>query len=349
MAGSAEMAQAQILGEAALKAMRANEVPPTPQNFTVWYTYLAGTVPELKTALDTLIAAHHVFTTEINTELFGRFFDGSGQLSLLQDTGGRLNHIVDQVRKHLDSAAGDANAFGRTLDDFSLAIGDGGKPDVRGLIADLVSETQQVALRNRSLEERLNRASGEVTELKQNLQHVQREALTDGLTGIPNRKSFEARLRDAAHDALENAEHLSLLIADIDLFKRFNDTYGHQIGDQVLKLVAKTLTDSVKGRDTPARYGGEEFAIILPQTRLNDARIVAEQIRNGLMRRKLVSRDTRDDYGTVTLSFGAAQYRPGEDLAALVQRADAALYHAKRLGRNRVATEEMLPDEVVAT
>ncbi len=135
---------------------------------------------------------------------------------------------------------------------------------------------------------------------------------------------------------------MSLLFADIDNFKRFNDTYGHQIGDQVLRLVARTLSQSVKGRDTPARYGGEEFAIILPQTRLGDARIVADQIRLGLMRRRLVGRDKRDDYGSVTLSFGAAQYRPGETTNALVERADAALYVAKRNGRNRVATEDMV-------
>ena len=185
-----------------------------------------------------------------------------------------------------------------------------------------MSETQRVAERNRSLEERLTRASGEVSELKLNLETVQREALTDSLTGIPNRKSFETHLREAARDAMENDEPLSLLIADIDHFKRFNDTYGHQIGDQVLRLVAKTLTDSVKGRDTPTRFGGEEFAIVLPQTRLGDARVVAEQIRLGLTRRKLVGRDKRDDYGSVTVSFGAAQFRPGEPLASLIERAD---------------------------
>jgi diguanylate cyclase len=164
--------------------------------------------------------------------------------------------------------------------------------------------------------------------------------MTDALTGIPNRKSFETRLREAARDAMENDEPLCLLIADIDFFKRFNDTYGHQIGDQVLRLVARTLTDSVKGRDTPTRFGGEEFAIVLPQTSLSAARVVAEQIRLGLTRRKLVGRDRRDDYGSVTLSFGAAQFRPGESLATFVDRADAALYRAKREGRNRVATED---------
>lgn len=281
MDGSTELAEARSFGEAAFQAMLANGVPPTPQNYYVWFIYFSGTVPELKRTIDALIAERASFTPEIRGDLYSRFFDETGQLSLLADTGGRLRHIVDQVMKHLDSAAGDASQFGRTLDVFSVAIGDGGDQKVRALITDLISETERVAERNRALEQRLNRASDEVSELKQNLEHVQKEALTDALTGIPNRKSFDTRLRGAAREARENDEPLSLLIADIDHFKHFNDTYGHQIGDQVLRIVARTLTDLVKGRDTPARYGGEEFAIILPQTRLKEASIVADQIASG--------------------------------------------------------------------
>jgi diguanylate cyclase len=340
MSGSIEFERSKSFGTAALKAMMAHEVPPTPQNYAVWYCYADGTVPELKKTVDILISNKQAFGPDLCTELYARFFDASGQLGILQNTGGRLRQIVDQVRRQVDSAAGDVNAFGRSLDDFSTAIGDRGPDDLHSLVTSMVAETQRVAERNRSLEERLSQASTEVNELKQNLENVQREALTDSLTGIPNRKSFETRLREAARDAMEHGEPLSLLIADIDNFKRFNDTYGHQIGDQVLRIVARTLTDSVKGRDTPARYGGEEFAIVLPQTRLDAAQVVAEQIRLGLTRRKLVGRDKKDDYGSVTLSFGIAQFHPGEPIATFVDRADAALYRAKREGRNRVVAAD---------
>jgi diguanylate cyclase len=337
MGGSTELAEARSFGEAALKAMLAHGVPPTPQNYHIWFAYCSGAAPDLRRAIDALIAEQASFTPEICTDLYSRFFDETGQFGILSDTGSRLRNIVDQVMKHLDSAAGDASQFGQTLDDFSVAIDEGGEQKVRELITDLISETERVAERNRALEQQLDRAS------------VQKEALTDALTGIPNRKSFDTRLRGAAREARENDEPLSLLIADIDHFKRFNDTYGHQIGDQVLRIVARTLTDSVKGRDTPARYGGEEFAIILPQTNLKAASVVAEQIRMGLMRRRLVGRERGDNYGSVTLSFGAAQYRPGEALDTLVSRADAALYHAKRQGRNQVATEDMVEPEKAAS
>ena len=349
MRGPAEIDLSQQFADKALKAMIAHEIAPTPQNYAVWYTYSAGTLPELTRTLDILLSNKQHFTPDLSAELYARFFDASGQLGILTDAGGRLTHIVDQVRKHIETATGEATAFGRTLDDFSEAIGDGDEPTtIRALVADLVVETQRVAERNRTLEEKLTKASGEVCELKQHLETVQREALTDALTGIPNRKSFDTRLREAARDAMEGDEHLCLLIADIDHFKRFNDTYGHQIGDQVLRLVARTLTDSVKGRDTPARFGGEEFAIILPQTSLAAAQTVAEHIRQGLMRRKVVGRDKSRDYGSVTISFGAAEYRPGEPLATFVDRADAALYRAKRDGRNRVAVEEKEVEEAKA-
>jgi diguanylate cyclase len=203
-----------------------------------------------------------------------------------------------------------------------------------------------VTEKSRTLEERLSQASGEVAELRQNLEVVRREALTDPLTGIPNRKLFESRLREAARNAVETSEPLALLMLDIDHFKRFNDTYGHQLGDQVLRLVAKTLADGVKGRDTPARFGGEEFVIVLPQTRLENAVTLAEQIRRTMARHKVVRKDTGEEYGVIALSVGASVYRPGEDLADLIRRADAALYHAKHTGRNRVVAEDDVPPEV---
>jgi diguanylate cyclase len=196
-----------------------------------------------------------------------------------------------------------------------------------------------MAERNRTLEARLGKFAGEVNDLRESLESVQREVMTDGLTGIPNRKFFDRRLKEATSESVQTKEPMSLLFCDIDHFKRFNDTYGHQVGDQVLKLVARSLSDSVKGRDTPARIGGEEFSIILPRTRLDQAVIVANQIRNTVARRKLVGKTTQDNYGDLTLSFGAAEYRPEEPISELIRRADAALYHAKRCGRNRVSTE----------
>ncbi|HEY3916716.1 MAG TPA: GGDEF domain-containing protein [Stellaceae bacterium] len=340
MAGDSATSQSTKLAEAACKAMATHGIAPTPHNYTVWYGYVAGTVPALRQAIDEFVAKQTVFTDEINAELYKRYFGSADDHIDVLETGGRLHALIDKVSRYLDDHNGEIDNFGHQLDNLSSAIGRSQPQEkVRALVADLVRETQSMAQRNHTLESRLGRIAGEVTELRENLEVVQREALTDALTGIPNRKFFDTRLQEAASEALHENEPLSLLLSDIDHFKSFNDNFGHQIGDQVLRLVARTLSDSVKGRDTPARFGGEEFAIILPRTNLQQAVTVADQIRNAVMRRRFIGKDSRDDYGGVTLSFGVAQYRREEDLSDLIRRADAALYHAKHEGRNRVSTE----------
>lgn len=340
MVRAEDFRQASGLAEAALAGMVANQVPPTPENYAVWYAYATGAVPELKRTIDILISNKEEFNPALNGELYQRFCDSGPQINLLQETGDRLQYSIDHVMRYLKTASGDTKAFGQTLDRYSDELGGSlGSDQLRTVVSGLILETQRVAERNRSLQERLTQSSGEISELRQNLEVVRREAMTDALTGIPNRKFFDTRLRTAAQEAMESGEPLCLLIADIDYFKKFNDTYGHQVGDQVLRLVARTLAESVKGRDTPARYGGEEFVIVLPQTRIEDAMVLADQIRKTMMRRRIVRKDTGDDFGTITLSIGASCYRPGEPLTEIVRRADAALYYAKNNGRNRAASE----------
>jgi len=172
---------------------------------------------------------------------------------------------------------------------------------------------------------------------------VRRDATTDKLTGLPNRRAFDQVFDEAASQAATRRAPLSLLMIDVDHFKKFNDTYGHQTGDAVLKLVARTLTDTVKGRDHPARFGGEEFAIVLPETTAMQARTVAEQVRQAMASRRIVRRNSGVDYGQVTVSVGVAALHPGDDCAALIARADTALYTAKRTWRNRVVVEGQEP------
>jgi diguanylate cyclase len=129
----------------------------------------------------------------------------------------------------------------------------------------------------------------------------------------------------------------SVLLIDIDHFKQFNDTHGHQIGDDVLRLMARTLKETVKGRDVAARYGGEEFAVLLPDTDLDRARLVAENIRAAIAGKELRKRSTRENLGRITVSVGVAEYKPDDDLEALIGRSDRSLYAAKNNGRNLVS------------
>jgi len=153
--------------------------------------------------------------------------------------------------------------------------------------------------------------------------------LTDALTGIPNRRAYDQKLQEEHARARRTRSALSLLLIDIDLFKQYNDTFGHPAGDAALQSVARVLLSSLRAYDFLARYGGEEFAIILPSTDLSDAIVVAERVRG------LVA-NSEFPHRKFTVSIGVAKLDHDSDLKAMVQSADNGLYRAKATGRNKV-------------
>jgi diguanylate cyclase len=198
---------------------------------------------------------------------------------------------------------------------------------------------------NVQLEQKLEASRDDIAGLQRDLDEVRRESMLDPLTKIFNRKSFDEGMLKSFADAGENGKPLCLMLLDIDHFKRFNDTWGHQTGDQVLRLVAMTLKSNIKGKDMAARYGGEEFAAILPETDLEGAMIVADNIRKAVQAKELLKRSTNEKLGRITASFGVAAYRPGDSPSSLIERADRCLYAAKHAGRNRVFSETELKDD----
>jgi diguanylate cyclase (GGDEF)-like protein len=156
---------------------------------------------------------------------------------------------------------------------------------------------------------------------------------TDSLTFLANRRFFIDLLEKAMAFAKRHAQPLSVIMADLDKFKSINDTYGHQVGDQVLAAFGQVMQASIRQEDLAARFGGEEFILMLPGTTLENATILAERLRESLENLTFSPLKTR-----VTASFGAAQYRPDDTFETLVNRADEAMYAAKAAGRNRVMT-----------
>ena len=196
--------------------------------------------------------------------------------------------------------------------------------------------------RTKKLENQLEASAGEVSTLREKMETIRQESLIDPLTGLANRRAFDQRMADAMNEVAAEGGDLCILMGDIDHFKKFNDTWGHATGDQVLRLVAQCFKSNVKGRDTAARFGGEEFVVVLPDTSLANARRVAEQIRKAVESKKIVKRSTGESLGSITLSIGVAQLIPGEQSADTINRADTCLYAAKHAGRNCVRCEEQL-------
>jgi diguanylate cyclase len=191
-------------------------------------------------------------------------------------------------------------------------------------------------VRSARLGEELNASGQRIADLERQLAAAHQASLTDPLTSLPNRRAFDTMVLEQAGQAMNSGAALSLLMIDIDHFKRVNDAWGHTVGDAVIRLVAATLAQNRTETGRAARYGGEEFALLLPATPLEDAAAHAERLRGILAARRISLRANAASIGNVTVSIGAARYEPGEPISTWIERADAALYRAKEEGRNRV-------------
>jgi len=251
--------------------------------------------------------------------------------------------VLDEIKQVLDtigSAAGSATSYSESLVDASEKLaGASDGETLRAIVERLLQGAKEMQLNNKKLEARLSASKQEIEQLQQSLEAVRTESLTDPLTSLANRKFFDQAIQKAMAEAKAKNEPLSLLMIDVDYFKSFNDKYGHLTGDQVLRLVAIAVKQNVKGRDIAARYGGEEFVIALTNTALQPAITVADQIRRAVMTKELMKRSSGQKLGRVTVSIGAAAWRPSDTLQSLIERADTCLYAAKNHGRNRVICE----------
>ncbi len=324
-----------------LNMLEQVRIPPTPARFTVAYMHQTGQMADLSMALNRLIA-HDKLSGQAVDEIYDQFFGRFIEEAELRDASQRIERTVTDVVDCIAAASDSAEHYGSVLSDFVGSSEIYNDADLGKAAAAVLDETRLMAAANRRLEERLQMSSRDIELLRQHLERLEREASLDALTGIANRKSFDTALRAAIVHANNESRPLTLLMVDIDHFKQFNDLHGHLLGDQVLKLVAHNMIKCIKGQDIAARYGGEEFGVILPSTDLDDGVTVADNIRRYVAAKQLVNRKTGRTLGQITLSIGAAEYRPGETAAALVNRADEALYLAKESGRNRVVSETAL-------
>jgi diguanylate cyclase len=333
--------RAQAFARDALAWLSQRGIPPTPENFEISYAMVGLENPDLKRTVEELTGKSCKFDASVMAILYQRYFRGRRNDDAIVELGAKIGDELDGVLKMLETAGRDHSAYGKTLSKASGELGgaDLSSGAVKVLIDQIVSATRAMEARSKTLELQLQTSSQEVNDLKQRLESVRRESLTDQLTGIANRKAFDNELKKSIERSIETGEPLSLMMVDIDHFKGFNDTWGHQTGDQVLRLVANCLSENVKGRDTAARYGGEEFSVILPQTSISDAVGLANQIRGKVESKKLVKKSTGDILGVITISIGVTQYDLNESAEEFLRRADVCLYAAKRTGRNRVVSE----------
>ena len=247
-----------------------------------------------------------------------------------------LSHVVSFL-KEAEEKSGD---YGRTLESVATDLNRGlGQDQIRQIVSSLAAATLDMANHNQTLNERLQSSTREIETLRTSLETVRVESLTDSLTGLANRRMFDETLRMRIEEARAQRTELSLLLCDIDHFKRFNDTWGHHTGDQILRFLASAMQGHARPDFLVARYGGEEFAVIMPRMTARVAQQTAEALREAIQAKRLRRRSTNEDLGQVTVSIGIARLQSGDTPQGLIERADACLYASKRNGRNQTTTD----------
>jgi diguanylate cyclase len=329
------------LARGALDTMVRLKIWPTPLNYELWLHFAASPDSALGHELQRLIAAGDPFTDATCEALAATYLPKAKLNEQIRDAGDQLSRELDTVSRAIQAAQESSQAYGATLADASSELAQ--KPDpasLRHLVSGLSDATRQVEEENKVLQKQLKESTQEVHQLRDHLAQVRRDATTDALTNLGNRKAFDTELRHAHEISERTGATMTLAVVDIDHFKRFNDTWGHQTGDQVLRYVASVLARLGAAPRFAARYGGEEFALIFPGESADKVQAMLAEVLEEIASRSLRRRSTNEELGAITVSAGVAELKNRETAHTLLERADAALYASKRGGRNRVTNAE---------
>lgn len=331
-----EKARTAAIGDEALARIKAAGLTPDPITFEVWFTYVSGYNEALNHEINGLIDAG-ALSADTVLEVYNRHLSPNRHLQKLFAVGESLRDEAHLVADLIDTAYCSASSYG---DNLQLAVQQIDQLEesrsVNAIVSALIASTEEIKRTNAALQTQLRAAETQVRLLQDSVEILRIESMTDPVTGVANRKLFDLSLKQMIDHAARADTLLSLVLADIDRFKEFNDRFGHQVGDDVLRLVAFAIKSSVRGGDLVARYGGDEFVVILPRTSAKDAFAVGENIRRAVMEKELVRRSTREKLGRMTVSVGIAEYKNGWSAEGMIEEADKHLYVAKHNGRNRV-------------
>jgi len=330
-----------------LVAMQECEIPLTPKNYHVWFKYVEGKDEKLNGVINSVRQSDTMFSSGLNEELYEEFVANGDHFHSLRQAQHQAQSLLKSVLDEILNSKDLASTYGNDLAQYSDRLANADDlTEIQQVAKEMIRDTRMMAASSLSLQERLEEVSTDAEKLKEQLEKVGKDAITDHLTGLQNRRAVDEKAGELHRQFEEKGSSFSAIMMDIDHFKKFNYMYVHHAGDDVLRILSAMLRDFFKEMDLPARYGGEEFLALLPATTLDDTCVVAEELRKFIAGKELKVLKTRENIGSVTVSMGIAEVRLGDTVDSLIARADRALYLAKDSGRNNVKSERDLKSEV---
>jgi diguanylate cyclase len=324
-------------GVAVLGLLERSQVPPVPAFYRLLYDYVA----DVRSPSTARVAQIVTNGEQVSARLYSEFVAPYENNETLSQTVARITARLSALDVLIGERAESSRTHSAQLNGVASTLV-GNRLDV-GLMLDLIGRLEhanaQVAKTHEQLRDELQTASIELEKTRSELDMLQSGGRLDPLTGLANRGALDQELARVVEQSHLDGGHLSYSALDVDNFKSLNDTYGHQVGDEILRIAARALLASTRQADVTARIGGDEFAAILPGTDLATARQTAERIRRTIMDSDLRGVLGQGVLGGVTVSIGTAAFRRGDTVGTLMERADRCLYEAKRQGRNRVICE----------
>jgi diguanylate cyclase len=310
-----------------------------PQTYTIWYEHVSGINPRLSAELDQRLARKESLSDDDVWRLHANFVIAR-DAEVLERMHQRLQNLLSDTATAASSAGLEATQFNQTLQLHKSQLTRPLAIDlITNIVAELITDTERMRMVTHELSEQLERSTQEAAHLSEQLKQAEHQAKLDPLTGMLNRRGLEQRVESFMED-VGSLHGGVMLLADIDHFKQLNDTYGHLLGDKVIRSVAQLISESIKGRDIAARIGGEEFAIFLPETTVEGATVLAKRICAATASRSIRRNGADQSVDRVTISIGVAASTVTDTLETLLDRADKAMYAGKNAGRNRVTLYE---------
>lgn len=334
-----ESAAAHLKSSVAL--MVKNHIPPTPNHYSVWYSYSAKDRPELSKEINETIATSGGCSETKSLEMYSKHIAGRTEKEL-SELKNALEKMVCEVSSCLSDADRGTDSFeSKMFKTFSkIAKASSGEMSIDETISavrEIADNSHDISHTIGIFKSQLKRANQEIEDLRGKLAEVQRTAITDPLTNLLNRGSFD---RDFSA-LVETQRQFGLIIGDIDNFKNVNDTYGHQVGDMALRAVSRVFLDNARDGASAYRYGGEELVLLIPDADARVARQIADAMRRRIEKLTVMSRDSGVKLNSITASFGVSCFDGYKSADECFAEADKHLYEAKRLGRNRVMPMSM--------